>query len=208
MTDIAPSAGRWLTDIYACLLIAISVDRVDARAPPVRSRPGAPSTSPGIQISPPRRPGRRAAVERDGELAWIDSTIHRAGRQGGILVFEGPTGIGETPAVAERQRAAGAAGVGPLRPARRTRARLSVRHRPPWLEPRSRAASEEISARRCSTVRRRLHPPALTQAETSPVRVESALHSLYWLIANLSERSPLLLLLDDAQWADERRFDC
>jgi DNA-binding CsgD family transcriptional regulator len=28
------------------------------------------------------------------------------------------------------------------------------------------------------------------------------LHGLYWLVANLAERSPLLLAIDDAQWAD------
>ena len=32
---------------------------------------------------------------------------------------------------------------------------------------------------------------------------ESVLHGLYWLVANLAERSPLLLAIDDVQWADE-----
>jgi len=29
------------------------------------------------------------------------------------------------------------------------------------------------------------------------------LHALFWLVVRLAEREPLLLLLDDAQWADE-----
>ena len=28
------------------------------------------------------------------------------------------------------------------------------------------------------------------------------LHGLYWLVANLAERSPLMLAVDDVQWAD------
>ena len=31
----------------------------------------------------------------------------------------------------------------------------------------------------------------------------SILHGLYWVVANLAERSPLLLAVDDVQWADE-----
>ncbi len=32
---------------------------------------------------------------------------------------------------------------------------------------------------------------------------QSVLHGLYWLVANLAERAPLLLAIDDVQWADE-----
>ena len=31
----------------------------------------------------------------------------------------------------------------------------------------------------------------------------ATLHGLYWLVVNLAERAPLLLAIDDAQWADE-----
>ena len=31
---------------------------------------------------------------------------------------------------------------------------------------------------------------------------QTVLHGLYWLVANLAERSPLLLAIDDVQWAD------
>jgi len=33
-----------------------------------------------------------------------------------------------------------------------------------------------------------------------------ALHGLYWLTANLSERAPLALVVDDWQWADPASF--
>ena len=29
------------------------------------------------------------------------------------------------------------------------------------------------------------------------------LHGLYWLVVNIAERGPLILAVDDAQWADE-----
>ena len=31
----------------------------------------------------------------------------------------------------------------------------------------------------------------------------ATLHGLYWLVANMTERGPLILAVDDAQWADE-----
>ena len=31
----------------------------------------------------------------------------------------------------------------------------------------------------------------------------ATLHGLYWLVVNLTERGPLVLAVDDAQWADE-----
>ena len=40
-------------------------------------------------------------------------------------------------------------------------------------------------------------------AETGPVASTSALtHGLYWLVANLAELKPLVVTVDDAQWAD------
>jgi hypothetical protein len=46
--------------------------------------------------------------------------------------------------------------------------------------------------------------PVLGFGRTSPGvdALSPALHGLYWLTANLSERSPLALVVDDAQWAD------
>ncbi|HEY1245545.1 MAG TPA: AAA family ATPase, partial [Hyphomicrobiaceae bacterium] len=44
--------------------------------------------------------------------------------------------------------------------------------------------------------------PHALASETSPDALHPALHGLYWLTANLAARAPLLLVVDDAHWAD------
>ena len=52
----------------------------------------------------------------------------------------------------------------------------------------------------------RLAEPVFTDVaaaeETGDVAF-ATLHGLYWLVVNLAERGPLVLAVDDAQWADE-----
>jgi predicted ATPase len=40
------------------------------------------------------------------------------------------------------------------------------------------------------------------RANGSPLQLAEALHALYWLAVELSEGEPLLLIVDDLQWAD------
>jgi hypothetical protein len=41
-----------------------------------------------------------------------------------------------------------------------------------------------------------------TSARAGADRIGGVLHGLYWLVANLADRSPLVLLVDDAHWLD------
>jgi len=42
----------------------------------------------------------------------------------------------------------------------------------------------------------------LSSAPGPGAATHTVLHGLYWLVANLAERTPLLLVVDDVQWAD------
>ena len=47
----------------------------------------------------------------------------------------------------------------------------------------------------------RLFEPDERESPSADVGFE-ALHSLYWLVVNLADRAPLLVSVDDCQWAD------
>ena len=93
----------------------------------------APTAVAGPGHAPPSRRGATAdLVEREDELAAVDGALDRALRgRGGVVLFEGPAGIGKTRLLAElrhgaeQRRAAGARG-----PGQRARARVRLRRRP------------------------------------------------------------------------------
>jgi DNA-binding CsgD family transcriptional regulator len=45
--------------------------------------------------------------------------------------------------------------------------------------------------------------PGTSESEESPELMYQRLHGLYWLTANLAREQPLVIAIDDAQWADE-----
>jgi DNA-binding CsgD family transcriptional regulator len=145
-------------------------------------------------------------LERERELQLIDEAIARVREgTGATLVIEGPAGIGKTALLrAARERAGGA--------------RLSTLS----------GAGRELEQGFAFGVARQLFEPALRSFE--PAQRETVLsgaaapaaplfgegpealgpgdtgfaltHALYWLTANLAELRPLLLTVDDLQWAD------
>ncbi len=146
-------------------------------------------------------PDHNGLVDRDRELAALRSMLDGlAGGQPGLLLFEGPAGIGKTRLLAE---------------ARRLAAERSVR----MLSARGSALE---SAFAFGVVRQ------LFEAEVGdPVRRDellrgaaagagavfdiadggraegfAVLHGLYWLAVNLTTEGPLVLAVDDAQWCD------
>lgn len=148
---------------------------------------------------------RHELVERAWELDSIAAAVDRlAEGQGGIVVLEGPPGIGKSSLLAELRRLA----------AERTDARVLP------------AAAAELEKTFPFGVARQLLEPAVReqQAELQGAAALgatalageglgrsgaenddasfAALHSLYWLTADLASERPLVLAVDDAQWAD------
>jgi hypothetical protein len=77
------------------------------------------------------------------------------------------------------------------------------------LEPALRDAGPDGTAELLSGAAALARPLLSTHApsEAAPIARDHAyavLHALYWLCANLSARTPMLLAIDDAHWADGR----
>ncbi|HXD57653.1 MAG TPA: AAA family ATPase, partial [Thermoleophilaceae bacterium] len=145
-------------------------------------------------------------AERERELTALQTAVElaRAG-EGGVLVVEGPAGIGKTVLLDS------AAGIAEDRGHTVLRALGSEVERDfPFgvvrelLEPALRRADsrEQLlsgSARLCA--------PLFEGGDPSDLGETGLLHGLYWLLCALAERGPLALLIDDAQWADARSLD-
>ena len=150
--------------------------------------------------------GSARLLERDAELERLLAavTAARAGR-GELVVVEGPAGQGKTALLRALRAEAGAAGARVLwatgAPMERDFPFGVVRQ---LLEAPLRAA--DAAARERLLAGAAGHAGAMVLGE--PARDGAAdaghalLHGLYWLTANLAELSPLLLVVDDAHWAD------
>ncbi|MGH4011758.1 MAG: helix-turn-helix transcriptional regulator [Pseudonocardiaceae bacterium] len=145
-------------------------------------------------------------LEREGELAGLDEVI-RAGvaGEGGVVLVEGPAGIGKTSLLGQARRRAVRAGMGVVA------AQGAVLERDfgfgvvrqlfePLLVSVGVADRTELLAGAAALATPVVLP---AQAPGAPAGEQAAvLHGLYWLTANVAERCPLLVAVDDVQWAD------
>ena len=149
----------------------------------------------------------RLILGRERELERIDELIGQAqtGR-GAVAVLEGPAGIGKTALLLEVVRRAESSGFSVLQGGG---ARLEREYAfgvvrqlfAPGLGLRSRSADLFEGAARLAAI-----PLGLVD-ETDELAVVSgdasaAMHGLFWLTANLAERAPVLVAVDDAHWSD------
>jgi DNA-binding CsgD family transcriptional regulator len=142
-------------------------------------------------------------VEREAELAAIGAHLERArAGTGGLLLVEGPAGIGKTSVLREARQAAEAVGMTVLHGTGTEFEREYpfgvVRQ---CLSP---VVRREDDRRRLLTGAAGLAEPALLDvADPIPATFFGLLNGLYWLLATLADERPALLVVDDAQWADE-----
>ncbi len=141
-------------------------------------------------------------LEREGELAALRRLVESGG---GLLVVEGRAGIGKTALVRAACRHAEAQGWEPLRargsPLEAGFAFGVVRQ---LFERRLNGAGAEEREALLAGPAAAVGPLLLGRVREAGAgdTAFAVLHGLYWLTANAAGRRPVLLAVDDAQWAD------
>jgi len=142
-------------------------------------------------------------LDRDAELAAVGAAVDAARSTGGTLLIEGPAGIGKSAllaATADLARGGGA--VAATRGTNLERgfafgALLTLLG--PEVEAARRAGNADNLFAGAAGLARPLFQDGAHGAGGDPFPI---LHGLHWLCANLAERGPLVLCVDDLQWVD------
>jgi DNA-binding CsgD family transcriptional regulator len=151
--------------------------------------------------------GARSLLERDRELAELEALLAEAREsRGRLALIEGPAGIGKTRLLGALRELALARGMSVL-VARGGELERDfgfgiVRQ---LLEPalmRADAGERESLLAGAARLSEPVFAAQPGEDEGGGDPTHAVLHGLYWLVANLSERVPLLLAIDDIQWAD------
>ena len=153
--------------------------------------------------------GRRPAeglLERELELHALEQAVARAcAGNGGAIVIEGHAGIGKTSLLEHARRCGASRGMRVVSASGAELERsfpygvvrqffesflftVEAEERTKWLRG---------TAKLAGTMFREEREPS-----TRPAEEFALLHSLYWMCVNIADARPLLMLLDDAQWAD------
>jgi DNA-binding CsgD family transcriptional regulator len=148
------------------------------------------------------RPTVGALLEREREVDALREAFARArAGEGTLILIEGPAGVGKTKLAREACVAAERAGLTPLE------ARGSELERPfafgvvrQLLEPAVNRPDTDLFTGAAGAAARLFELDERPSAEADAGF--EALHSLYWLMVNLVDQAPLLVLVDDCQWVD------
>ncbi len=142
-------------------------------------------------------------LERDEELEQLARATRAAPRAGAMIAIGGPPGCGKTALLELAARRAQEAGM----------AVFSARGREPergfgfgaarQLFERHLAGAEGTDREALRRGAATIGWAALGLGEDPPGGEPAALHGLYWLLVELTERAPVLLAIDDAQWLDQ-----
>jgi DNA-binding CsgD family transcriptional regulator/Flp pilus assembly protein TadD len=147
---------------------------------------------------------RWAVLERERELAELEGLIAAAREsRGRVLLIEGPAGIGKTRLLEAARERAGAVGMSVLAARggdlERDFGFGVVRQ---LLEPALAAAAASVRGELLAGAAGLARPVFAAVPGATGDPSHAVLHGLYWLVANLCERSPVLIAVDDVHWAD------
>ena len=146
-------------------------------------------------------------LEREQELDRISEALDRASRgEGGALLLEGPPGIGKTRLVQDARALAKLRGFGRLQATGDELERAMTWGAVRQLVERSisRYDGEIRAALLAGPSGRALAAlgEAAVELATGDAADARTLHALWWVAVDLSASRPLLITVDDAQWAD------
>ncbi len=143
-------------------------------------------------------------LEREAELDLLTSLLRRAreGEGGGARLL-GPAGVGKTALVRRLAGLAAEQGMGVL-----VASAGQLESRSPYgvvrrLFDRPLIALADDEREALADGPARVAVAHVLGAATDPVDQGDLLNALYWLLDGLAARTPLLMVVDDAQWADE-----
>jgi DNA-binding CsgD family transcriptional regulator len=163
------------------------------------------------QVSRPSSPADLGLLEREHQLERVDELVRSAAEgRGAIAAVVGGPGEGKTALLGQARQIAAAAGL------RVCRARGSELEREFALGA-ARQLLEPVVRTLDPEARRLLLRGAAALAANvldvdggaarAPGQSFAAQHGLYWLLAGLAESQPVLLVLDDAHWADRASLE-
>ncbi len=144
-------------------------------------------------------------IERDAELATVMRLlVSVGGGTGAVLFVDGAPGVGKSELLAAAGTLAQTRGLGVLRArASEFESEMAFGVARQLLEPMLRAANR-VDRRRLVDGLAHVGARALgLDSGEAPADPFAAIHGLYWLCANRCELGPLVVLVDDLQWADE-----
>jgi DNA-binding CsgD family transcriptional regulator len=144
-----------------------------------------------------RTPG--PLLERDRELTVLEQAAARATEgNGSVVLVEGPAGVGKTRLLREAAARAEATGLRVL-----SATGGEVEQELGWGIVRRLFASTIESGELQWSGAARLALPIFNDARLpSDASLGAMLHGLHWMAAQLADKGPLLVVVDDAQWAD------
>ncbi|MCW2621791.1 MAG: hypothetical protein JWL64_1393, partial [Frankiales bacterium] len=158
--------------------------------------------TPAPPLEPAPAPPSYDLVDRERELAALRAGVAALARgEAGLVVVEGPAGIGKTRLLTETGRLAEQLGI-PVLAARGSQLERSFGFGAARQLFESRVLSDPEGTLLDGAAASARGVFADLQGQPEPDGSFAVLHGLYWLTANLSRGGPVVLTIDDLQWCD------